>query len=279
MAFAPRALKIVHVWLARFLGVGDACAYGLPVVDVAGRSGTLSVVAGNFLPGALAGLLSFPSNSGRPWGEAQRSRSGAGSSSPMLAIADGDAAAAGESITDFDGLYARYGKQLFNAIFQWIGDYEEAADLTQETFVSAYRARDQFRGDARIYTWLYRIAYNHCKNRFKQRDRQRQMEGASLDAGVADGEGDELISETREIADWSYSPARVLEQKELRALVDRAVESLASEYKVVLLLREVDGLSYNDIAEVTGLTMEAVKTRLNRARGMVRQRVEPYYKI
>jgi len=183
-------------------------------------------------------------------------------------------------IRDFDGLIARYEKQLYNVIFQWIGDHEEAADLTQETFLSAYRAREQFRGDARVYTWLYRIAHNHCKNRFKQRDRQRQMEGPSLDAGVEfDGfGGDETIAETRDVADWSGSPALLLEQKELRSLIDRAVNSLSSEYRVVLVLREIEGLSYNEIVDVTGLTLEAVKTRLNRARNMVRQRVEPFMK-
>ena len=184
-----------------------------------------------------------------------------------------------ELVHDFDALVERYNKPLFNVIYQWIGDYDEAADLTQETFVSAYKAREQFRGDAHVYTWLYRIAHNHCKNRFKQRDRARQAEGPSLDAGVSAEGGDDMVAETREIADWSASPSRILEQKELRALVQRAVDSLASEYKIVLVLREMEGMSYNEIAEVTGLTMEAVKTRLNRARAMVRQRVEPYYKI
>lgn len=180
---------------------------------------------------------------------------------------------------NFDALYERYYKTLFNLIYQWIGDYDEAAELTQETFISAYKAREQFRGDARVYTWLYRIAHNHCKNRFKQRDRQREMEGPSLDAGAFGIEEDEGgAGAPRDVADWSYSPARLLEQKELRAHIERAVENLPSEYKVVLVLREMQDLSYNEIAEVTGLTLEAVKTRLNRARNMVRQRVEPYYR-
>jgi RNA polymerase sigma-70 factor (ECF subfamily) len=183
-------------------------------------------------------------------------------------------------VRDFDALYARYGKQIFNTIYQWIGDYEEAADLTQETFLSAHKAREQFRGDAKVYTWLYRIAHNHCKNRFKQRGRQREMEGPSLDAGMSgDGADFDETAVTREIADWSQSPPRLLEQKELEAQINRAVNSLAPEYRVVLVLREVDGLAYNEIAEVTGLTLEAVKTRLNRARAMVRQKVEPYLKI
>ena len=184
-----------------------------------------------------------------------------------------------ELVRDFDALYARYGKQIFNTIFQWIGDYEEAADLTQETFLSAHKAREQFRGDAKVYTWLYRIAHNHCKNRFKQRGRQREMEGPSLDAGLAGDSADAEAAVTREIADWSQSPTRLLEQKELGAQINRAVNSLAPEYRVVLVLREVDGLAYNEIADVTGLTLEAVKTRLNRARAMVRQKVEPYLKI
>jgi RNA polymerase sigma-70 factor (ECF subfamily) len=179
---------------------------------------------------------------------------------------------------DFNALVRRYEKQLFNVIYQWIGDYDEAADLTQDTFFSAYKARQSFRGDARVYTWLYRIAHNHCKNRFKQRDRQRQIEGPSLDAGVgAAGDlSDQAIADTRDIVDWSLSPSKMLESRELRAAIDRAVNALASEYRVVLVLREFEDLSYNDIAEVTGLTLEAVKTRLNRARAMVRQRVEPY---
>ncbi len=182
-------------------------------------------------------------------------------------------------VQNFDALYARYGKQVYNTLYQWIGDYEEAADLTQETFLSAHKAREQFRGDSKVYTWLYRIAHNHFKNRLKQRGRQREMEGPSLDAGLGDGGDFEENAGTREIADWSLSPTRLLEQKELGAQINRAVNALAPEYRVVLILREVDGLAYNEIADATGLTLEAVKTRLNRARAMVRQKVEPYLKI
>lgn len=182
---------------------------------------------------------------------------------------------------DFDALMARYEHAVYNAVYHLIGDSEEAGDLTQETFVSAFRAREHFRGEAKVYTWLYRIAVNHCKNRFKQRDRIREYEGVSLDGGFGgswseDGEGQ---GESRPVADWSLSPERLLEQKELRAQIYRAVEGLASEYRIVLVLREMEGLNYSEIAEVTGLTMEAVKTRLSRARAMVRRRIEPYYRL
>jgi RNA polymerase sigma-70 factor (ECF subfamily) len=184
-------------------------------------------------------------------------------------------------VRNFDELILRFEKPLFNSIYQWIGDYDEAADLTQETFIAAYRARETFRGESRVFTWLYRIAYNHCKNRFKQRDRQREIEALSLDAGTlldSDGGSDDGLAETRDVADWSFSPTRLLEQKELKAQIDRAVNSLASEYRVVLVLREIEGLSYNEIVEVTGLSLESVKTRLSRARAMVRQKIEPYYR-
>lgn len=177
-------------------------------------------------------------------------------------------------VRDFDALYARYGRRIFNSLFQLIGDHDEAADLTQETFLSAYKARDQFRGDSRVYTWLYRIAHNHFKNRLKQRGRQREAEGPSLDAGAGGEDGDAPV--TREIADWSGSPAKLLEQKELEAQINRAVNGLAPEYREVLVLCEVDGLTYTEIVEATGLTLAAVKTRLNRARAMVRQKVSPY---
>jgi RNA polymerase sigma-70 factor (ECF subfamily) len=179
-------------------------------------------------------------------------------------------------VQDSDALYERYGKPLFNLIFQWLGDYDDAQDVQMETFISAWKARDSFRGESQVYTWLYRIAHNHCKNRFKQRDRQRELEGPSLDASFAGGEGDDLPA--REIADLSYSPAQLLDQKETRALIDKAIDGLSLEYKVVLTLYELEGLSYNEIADVTGVTLAAVKTRLNRARAMVRQRVEPQLK-
>lgn len=182
-------------------------------------------------------------------------------------------------VRDFDALYERYYQTLFNVILRWIGDYHEAEDLTIETFASAYKARDQFRGDAQVSTWLYRIAHNHFKNRLKQRSRQREVEGPSLDAGVFGADEDEGgVMASRDVADWSYSPSRLLEQKELRAMIEKAVDNLPADYKVVLVLRDQQDLSYNEIADVTGLTLEAVKTRLNRARHMVRQRVEPYYR-
>lgn len=179
-------------------------------------------------------------------------------------------------VRDSEALYACYEKPLFNLVFRWVGDYEDAQDILQETFISAHRASESFRGDSKVYTWLCKIAHNLCKNRFKQRDRQHEVEGPSLDAAFGSESGDD--AQTREIADWSYAPAPLLDQKETRALIDKAIDGLAPDYKIVLTLRHLEDLSYNEIADVTGLTLAAVKTRLNRAHAMVRQRVEPQLK-
>ncbi|HZT43406.1 MAG TPA: sigma-70 family RNA polymerase sigma factor [Chthonomonadaceae bacterium] len=177
---------------------------------------------------------------------------------------------------EFDALVAKYEKKIFNVIYRFLGDYEEATDLTQETFLSAYRHYDRFRGEAKVFTWLYQIARNLCINRIRQRDRQRVLRVESLDQPREphpDGGG------AREIADWSAAPQNVLEGKELRQRILAAIETLPSEYKEVILLREFHDLSYNEIVATTGLTLENVKTRLSRARAMLRRKLEPYYRF
>jgi len=175
---------------------------------------------------------------------------------------------------NFDALVAKYEKKIFNVIYRMLGDYEEATDLTQETFISAYKHLDRFRGDSKVFTWLYQIARNLCINRVRQRERQRGMRIESLDQPRDNDDDDSM---TREIADWSQSPHKVLENKELREKLLAAIDALTPDYKEVLMLREFESLSYNEIVERTGLTLENVKTRLSRARGMLRRKLGPYY--
>jgi RNA polymerase sigma-70 factor (ECF subfamily) len=181
-----------------------------------------------------------------------------------------------ESFQTFDALVAAYEKKIFNVIYRILGDYEEAADLTQETFISAFRAFDRFRGDSKVYTWLYQIAINHCRNRLRQRGRARALHIESLDQPrewEEDSEGG-----SRDIADLTHAPHTVLEEKELRERILRAVESLPPDYREVVVLREIQGLSYNEIADATSLSLDNVKTRLSRARAMLRRKLEPYYR-
>ena len=178
---------------------------------------------------------------------------------------------------DFNALMSRYEKPIYNLIFRFLNDPEEASDLTQEAFISAYKARSDFRGDAKVSTWLYRIAVNHCKNRYKQRDRQRDHEGPSLDDNWKSDENEGPAVESRFLADWSYSPEVISQSNELMSAIYRAVEALPIDYKIVVVLREMEGMNYNEIVQATGLTLETVKTRLSRARGMLRRRLQPYF--
>jgi RNA polymerase sigma-70 factor (ECF subfamily) len=173
----------------------------------------------------------------------------------------------------FEELVVKYERKIFNLIYRHVGDAEDAADLTQDTFVRAYQAYGRFRGDSKVYTWLCQIALNACKNRFRQRDRQRPHIGPSLDEPIADNESELRL---REIPDLTSEPGLLYERQELRLAVERAIESLPPDYKGVILLRDVHGMAYQEIADATGLTLEAVKTRLHRARLMLRRKLEPY---
>ena len=174
----------------------------------------------------------------------------------------------------FNEIVVAYEKKIFNLIYRIIGDYEDSSDLTQETFVSAYRAFGAFRGDAKIYTWLYKIALNHTRNWLRQHKRRQSVRVESLDQPIDWDENER----TRELADYQSNPEAELENKELRAKILAAIESLPSEYREVVILREIEGLSYNEIAGITGLSLDNVKTRLSRARAQLRRQLNPYYR-
>jgi RNA polymerase sigma-70 factor, ECF subfamily len=151
---------------------------------------------------------------------------------------------------------------------------EDANDLLVDTFTNAWKAWGNFRRDAQVYTWLYQIACNLCKNWYKQKGRQREREGYSLDDNLESDSG-EL---TREIADWRNAPEKLLLETEFGQKIREAVDALPTEYREVLILDLWEDLPYDEIAAILGLTVPAVKTRLHRARNKVRQRLEPYYR-
>lgn len=173
----------------------------------------------------------------------------------------------------FEAIVAKYERKIFNLILRCIGDREEAEDLTQETFVNAFKSFETFRGECKIHTWLCQIALNQCKNRFRQRDRRRTVEGPSLDAPTS--HGDEPLRPL-EIPDWDQSPQEVLIRNETHRYVLRAIESLPAEYRAVIVLCDLQQLSYQEIAQATGLTLEAVKTRIHRGRLMLRRKLDAY---
>ena len=173
----------------------------------------------------------------------------------------------------FEQIIEKYSKKIYNIILRQINDREEAEDLTQETFVNAYKSFATFRGDCKIQTWLCQIALNQCKNRFRQRDRRRTVEGPSLDSpNLAAEEGTRPL----EIPDWEQSPQDVLIRNETYRYVLKAIASLPDDYREVIMLCDLQHLPYLEIAEITGLSLEAVKTRIHRGRLMLRRKLEAY---
>jgi RNA polymerase sigma-70 factor (ECF subfamily) len=172
----------------------------------------------------------------------------------------------------FDDLVRKYEKPIYNLIVRHLGDPEEAADLTQDVFVAAYQAYGRFRGDARFFTWLCQIALNRVKNKFKQRDRRRVHEGPSLDEPRHDDEG----SGPRELAAEGLTPEQSIQQHELGRQIEAAIRALPDEYRTVIILCDLQSLPYRDIAQITGLSLEAVKTRIHRGRQALRRRLSAY---
>lgn len=158
---------------------------------------------------------------------------------------------------------------VYNLALKLTGDLSAAEDVLQETFLSAFKAISRFEGKSQLSTWLYRIAHNAALMRL----RKRQVDAVSLDEPVENAEG---IPEPREFADWSANPEAVLLGDELRRAMDDAIASLSETLKSVFVLRDVNQLSTAQTAEVLGLSEEAVKSRLLRARLALRERLTAY---
>ena len=173
----------------------------------------------------------------------------------------------------FETVLQSYHGKVYNLAYRLIGDRDEAADLTQQTFVKAYKAYARFEGTAEAaYAWLCRIAVNGCKNRLKQISRQNRYEAHSLDQPF--GQHGPLSG--LEIRDADPGPAAALERQDLEARVQGAIQALPLEFREVVVLRDVQGLSYKEIAEATGATLEVVKVRLFRGRTILRTRLGPF---
>ncbi|MDH7569817.1 MAG: sigma-70 family RNA polymerase sigma factor [Armatimonadota bacterium] len=185
---------------------------------------------------------------------------------PRAEIVDEDRDLSFGEITD------KYYRRIYNLICYQVGDPEEAADLTQETFVKAFRAYHGFKGEARVSTWLWRIALNLCKSSYRKRARRERLVPLSLDAEITTPEGEV----SREPADWSVSPENLLQSKELRRQVQHAIRSLAELYRIPVLLCDIEGCSYQEIADVMQISVQAVKSRIHRGRRMLRQKLEQY---
>jgi RNA polymerase sigma-70 factor (ECF subfamily) len=160
---------------------------------------------------------------------------------------------AGPLAAEFAGLYDEHSRAIYYLTLRFLGDPQKAEDATHDVFLKAFRRWDQFRGEASVRTWLYRIAINHCQNlcaSWYNRHVQANSEAAVWEISPARTE----------------SPLRVLETKELGQRIQKTLDALPDEYRLLLLLVADEELSYEEIATLVGQSPDAVRGKLHRAR-------------
>lgn len=165
----------------------------------------------------------------------------------------------------FDLLVLKYQHKIFSLIGRYVRDADEVQDVAQEAFIKAYRALPNFRGDSAFYTWLYRIAINTSKNYLVSRSRRPPGKDVELE----DAEYYDSGSSLREIE----TPENALFGAELRDVVEAAIKDLPEDLRTAVTLREFDGLSYDEIAEVMECPVGTVRSRIFRARDAIDIRV------
>jgi len=167
----------------------------------------------------------------------------------------------------FDLLVRKYQHRIVGLIGRYIADWSECQDVAQETFLRAYRALANFRGDAQFYTWLHRIAVNTAKNHLVSHNRRPPTDDIDIDDAEQFASGMRLRD--------NDTPERELMRQQLEQTVMRAVEALPEELRVAITLREVDGLSYEEIAKRMDCPIGTVRSRIFRAREAIDQEMRP----
>lgn len=172
----------------------------------------------------------------------------------------------------FEMLVVKYQRRIERLISRMVRDADLVQDIAQESFIRAYRALPQFRGESAFYTWLYRIAVNTAKKALVELKRDPLVSESAL-LGAA-GEDDETSRVERELTDGE-TPEALLASKEIARTVNAAIEALSDELRQAITLREIEGLSYEEIAEMMNCPIGTVRSRIFRAREAIAQRLRP----
>ncbi|XOV90037.1 MAG: RNA polymerase sigma factor RpoE [Pseudomonadota bacterium] len=166
----------------------------------------------------------------------------------------------------FDLLVLKYQHKIVGLVSRYLRDQDEVVDVTQEAFIKAYRALPRFRGDSAFYTWLYRIAINTAKNHLVSKSRRPPDTDLDIDAG-------EFQDSSAVLSDIDTPESR-LATDQLEAVIYKAIDDLPEELKVAVTLREFEGLSYEEIAEVMECPVGTVRSRIFRAREAIEKKIE-----
>ena len=172
----------------------------------------------------------------------------------------------------FELLVIKYQRRIERLIGRMVRDVDLVEDIAQETFIRAYRALAQFRGDAQFYTWLYRIAVNTAKKALMDLKRDPLVSESALRGG---GDDEDETSAVENELTSSETPETVLAAKEIAVAVNSAMEALPEELRQAVTLREIEGLSYEEIAEVMNCPIGTVRSRIFRAREAISAKVRP----
>ena len=167
----------------------------------------------------------------------------------------------------FDVLVLRYQHKVLNLIMRYVRDAAEAEDVAQEAFIKAYRALPGFRGDSAFYTWLYRIAINTAKNSLVAKKRRP----LDYDLDLQDPEQHDMQNRLQD----SDTPEALVLSDEIRETVNAAIAALPEELRTAIVMREIDGLSYEEIAAAMDCPVGTVRSRIFRAREAIDQRLRP----
>ncbi len=167
--------------------------------------------------------------------------------------------------SSFEKLVKKYEAKVFNTIYSLIGDSMEADDIAQEVFMKVYQRLEGFNFESKFTTWLYRITVNTSLDHM----RKRKTKVVSLDS--EDGK------RIKELLYLSIDPSEALERRELQEMIQMLLNSISPKYRTVLVLKEIEGLSYKEISKAIGCSIGTVESRLFRARAELRRRLEPYY--
>ncbi len=172
--------------------------------------------------------------------------------------------------TAFNELMELYQRRVFALCFRFLNDREEAEEITLDTFTQVFRSIDSFRGDAKLSTWLFRVAVNLCKNRKKRHARRHRSAHQGLDS-VAESS---FSAAEGVVVGTVERPDELLEGRRMEAIVKEAIMKIDPEFRRLVILRDVEDLSYEEIAEVTDLPKGTVKSRIHRGRAQLKEQVE-----
>lgn len=180
--------------------------------------------------------------------------------------------------TAFDQIVYRYQDMVFNLAYRFLGNQDEAVDLSQEVFLQVYRKLASFRRDSALKTWIYRIVINRAKNRQRWwKRRMGEMTAMPLEEAEASPHWNHFNTKSfsAPVNGNRFLPDQALERKEIGTLLRRAIDELPFDQRTILILKEIEGLSYEEIATTLDLPLGTVKSRLARGRRALRDRLDP----